>query len=529
MKKAILLSACMLCFAAFSNAQFTLLVDDAVQGTALQKHNYVGGGWVHGSFSYTFYQGTLSYSNVAGAYVTIGFDGTGIAWYTEKKNTHGIAAVSIDGGAESLVDLFAVNEDQNVLVYKSPVLPLGTHTFKIRVTGTKNTASTGYYVIHDYSAIFGTNQPTQPDGTNTSLGNGSLSPPVFGGANSAFGSNALHHNALAGGNTAIGAEAMFYAAGTANSTGVGYNALRSAEGGWGNTAVGAYASAFNGIDNPGLANTAIGYGSGPLSGNLTNTTALGFQASVSSSNQVRIGNESVTSIGGQVSWSTLSDGRFKRDLKEDVSGLEFVKGLRPVSYTVDKKAIRQFIGAKDIPNDARVETKEIPRRQTGFVAQEVDALVKKSGYIFNGVDVPQNEKDPYTIRYAEFVVPLVKAVQELSAKVEEQEKQIDQLLQKIGERESGTDLNSNEISLFQNAPNPFSMNTEIKMALPESVISANVIVYNLEGKQLKEMKVNQRGDATVTIQGNELTAGMYIYALIADGKVIDTKRMILTK
>ena len=61
-------------------------------------------------------------------------------------------------------------------------------------------------------------------------------------------------------------------------------------------------------------------------------------------------------------------------------------------------------------------------RQTGFVAQEVEAIVKKTGYVFSGVDAPENENDPYGIRYAEFVVPLVKAVQELSAKVEEQKK-----------------------------------------------------------------------------------------------------------
>jgi len=33
----------------------------------------------------------------------------------------------------------------------------------------------------------------------------------------------------------------------------------------------------------------------------------------------------------------------------------------------------------------------------------------------------------------------------------------------------------------------------------------------------------------IMIHGHELPAGMYLYALIADGTVIDTKRMILTK
>ena len=51
----------------------------------------------------------------------------------------------------------------------------------------------------------------------------------------------------------------------------------------------------------------------------------------------------------------------------------------------------------------------------------------------------------------------------------------------------------------------------------------------MSGGQIKSISIPERGKGTVTIQGSELSAGMYLYALIADGKVIDTKRMILTK
>jgi hypothetical protein len=297
---------------------------------------------------------------------------------------------------------------------------------------------------------------------------------------------------------------------------------------FGNTAVGAYT--FNSI-NPGYENTTIGVNSGPVyETRLDNSTALGAWARTTASNQVRVGDSRVTSIGGQVSWSTLSDGRFKSDLREDVSGLEFVNKLRPVSYMVDKPAVEKFLGIPDSISSSRVASKERPIRQTGFVAQEVEALVKKSGYVFSGVDVPKNDKDPYTIRYAEFVVPLVKAVQELSAKNEEQQKQIDQLLTLLGKTEEGNSgMKSDETLLLQNNPNPFSVNTDIKMVLPETAGSANIIVYNLEGKQLKQLQVKGRGKVSTTILGNELSAGMYIYALIVDGKVVDTKRMILTK
>ena len=67
------------------------------------------------------------------------------------------------------------------------------------------------------------------------------------------------------------------------------------------------------------------------------------------------------------------------------------------------------------------------------------------------------------------------------------------------------------------------------MTIPENVRVATVMIYNLEGKQMKNVQVSDRGQVSVKISGSELSAGMYLYALIADGKVVDTKRMILTQ
>ena len=66
------------------------------------------------------------------------------------------------------------------------------------------------------------------------------------------------------------------------------------------------------------------------------------------------------------------------------------------------------------------------------------------------------------------------------------------------------------------------------MTVPETW-AATVMIYNLEGKQMKNIQVHDRGKVSVKISGSELSAGMYLYALIADGKVVDTKRMILTQ
>ena len=83
--------------------------------------------------------------------------------------------------------------------------------------------------------------------------------------------------------------------------------------------------------------------------------------------------------------------------------------------------------------------------------------------------------------------------------------------------------------LYQNAPNPFSQDTEIKFYIPENVKVAQLCIYNMQGTQIKQILITQRGEGLRWISGSELSAGMYLYALIADGKEVDTKRMILTK
>ena len=83
--------------------------------------------------------------------------------------------------------------------------------------------------------------------------------------------------------------------------------------------------------------------------------------------------------------------------------------------------------------------------------------------------------------------------------------------------------------LVQNSPNPFVNETKIGYYLPISVKNANIYIYNMNGEQLKSYQLLQRGVGNHVIKGSELSAGIYIYALITDEKVIDTKRMILTK
>lgn len=83
--------------------------------------------------------------------------------------------------------------------------------------------------------------------------------------------------------------------------------------------------------------------------------------------------------------------------------------------------------------------------------------------------------------------------------------------------------------LFENTPNPFTSNTEINFVLPQTYVSAKIIIFNLMGTQLRSYELTQHGKGSITISGSDLEAGMYLYSLLVDNKLIDTKRMLLTK
>jgi len=75
------------------------------------------------------------------------------------------------------------------------------------------------------------------------------------------------------------------------------------------------------------------------------------------------------------------------------------------------------------------ETESI--RQSGFVAQEVEQAAKSAGYDFNGFIAPKNNKQTYSLSYSQFVVPLVKAVQEQQQQIELLKQQNELLMKEI--------------------------------------------------------------------------------------------------
>lgn len=395
---------------------------------------------------------------------------------------------------------------------------------------------------------------------NTATGAKALYSNTGGFSNTATGYKSLYFNTTGFQNTATGYVALYNNTTGYNNTANGIGALELNTTGEYNTANGAFALWRNttGINNiaiggfslsankTGYENSALGMYANVAAENLSNATALGYGAVVNNSNKVRIGNGNVTVVESAAGSWTVSDERFKTNVKEEVRGLEFIKLLRPVVYNFDVDKYEQF-ASQNFPDSIKAKrnarmnkstSKASDVRQTGLIAQEVEIAAKKSGYNFNGVHAPENSTDNYSISYEKLVVPLIKAAQELSAeneslktdiiKLNERLKNIEALLN-VSVKPFNT-LNSTSLSsakLEQNIPNPSEQTTLIKYFLPERVSAAVIKINNINGQTIQVHNIITTGNGQLTLQTSKLTPGVYTYSLICDGKLVDTKSMII--
>jgi len=76
-------------------------------------------------------------------------------------------------------------------------------------------------------------------------------------------------------------------------------------------------------------------------------------------------------------------------------------------------------------------------------------------------------------------------------------------------------------------PNPFYQTTTISYNLPLGSLEADLKVFNIQGALVKAIRIKGNGNGIVSFVRGELVNGMYIYTLNVDGRVIDTKKMIL--
>jgi len=235
-----------------------------------------------------------------------------------------------------------------------------------------------------------------------------------------------------------------------------------------------------------------------------------------------------------------SDASLKSNIAEIASPLDKVMQLRGVTFDLNFPVIdessaskdnlsieQQFEKAKLQAPELTMETykqiqSESSRKQMGVIAQEVEKVIPEVVRTrFDGLKA---------VSYTDMVGLLIEAMKEQQYEIEALRLEVASMKGESVSFRSSTGISelAQQCVLSQNAPNPFTSQTEIKYFVAAGVKEASICIFDMQGKMLKKINA-AAGQNSVIIQGSTLQAGMYLYSLIADGQEVDTKRMILTK
>jgi hypothetical protein len=209
-------------------------------------------------------------------------------------------------------------------------------------------------------------------------------------------------------------------------------------------------------------------------------------------------------------WST-SDKRYKQQIKPLEGVMDKISKLNGYTYTY--------------------KTEEFPakgfdsRSHIGLIAQELKEVFPEL--------VREDAKGYYAVNYEGMIPVLLDAVKN-------QQKQIDELKALVAstsnpqqgnnnnsEFEKSIELgNTESIVLNQNVPNPFAEQTTITWFIPRTTTGvAQLMFYNGNGIMIKSVDITEKGTGKLNVFANDLSSGIYSYALILDGKIISTKKM----
>jgi len=258
----------------------------------------------------------------------------------------------------------------------------------------------------------------------------------------------------------------------------------------------------------------------------------------------------------------FSDRRLKRNINEISYGLADIMKLKPMQY--------QYVEKISVDGNTRF----------GLIAQDVEQVIPE---LIRDEDVDVDKtgrvirtKTEYkAMNYVDLIPVLVKAIQEQQVVAEEKDEKIAKLEEKLNKivdldaklakldakfakldemsdrlEQFGSDLqyccsNATGSSIQtipvkmdkvgempfveQNAPNPFSAQTEIMYYIPRNANGGVMQITDRSGKVLKSISIQETGAGKVVLDANELAAGSYYYTFMVDGRIIDTKTMVLTK
>lgn len=435
---------------------------------------------------------------------------------------------------------------------------IGTYAGEFNLTGYSNTFL-GFQAGSDneegaYNTFLGhsAGKDNEDGFHNTFVGSASGQKNTTGTGNAMFGRLAGWSNTSGINNTFLGKQSGEKNSRGDHNTFVGESSGPNNTLGNGNTFVGKGTGFLN---SGGNFNTYLGYLAAGA-GNATNATAIGYRAVVSTDNSMVLGSiigvnkaTSSTNVGigtpapsfrlhlaensaakpGSSHWTIFSDRRLKKEIVPFTDGISVLQQINPVRY--------QYNGKADTP-----EGEEF----VGIIAQDVQRVVP---YMVGETEYQnaRGSKENYLNFDANaFTYLLINSVKELNNSMEElyihheelmhelssMRMKYDSLFQSIQTPQissrSSSKFSPDQGSLFQNIPNPTQGYTNIPFMIPSHVKGAYLRIMTPQGQAVKDLPIQQRGKGQIKLQTSDFSSGTYIYQLILDGKILDSKRMIVS-
>ena len=216
-----------------------------------------------------------------------------------------------------------------------------------------------------------------------------------------------------------------------------------------------------------------------------------------------------------------SDARLKQNITElktaipaskGVSTLNTVLRMMPVEYNL-KQQYQESKGDSATVKQALYDEKSqlFQKKHYGLIAQDLQKLYP---------DLVYEGGDGYlSINYTGIIPLLIQSIKELKTEIDELKSSGSPETKSAQPATSFAPDGTGAVVLYQNAPNPFNVQTSIRFEIPNTVQNAELHICNMTGTLLKTIQVNQRGEGSVTISANEFAAGMYLYSLVCDGRM----------
>ncbi len=254
-------------------------------------------------------------------------------------------------------------------------------------------------------------------------------------------------------------------------------------------------------------------------------------------------------------WTVISDAKLKENVQPFEDGLKMIQEINPVWFTYTGKAgMPQETGvgtiAQELQRVAPYMVKPWQHRDTltgnteEYLAVDYGAL---DFVLINAI----KELDERTAHQDEEALRALRdemaALQQANAQLEEANSELHSRLEAL-ERMMlgyGQDLQQccfqkgaeapvgsaeDKASLGQNVPNPFRESTTMAYYLPENTEKAIIRVSHIDGRPLKDMALGeQKGYGQVEFHTSGLASGTYLYSLFVDGRIIATRKMVITR